>query len=191
VKKGWLLVLWLTLALAAMCAALVVSQGPGEAAWRLGIRATARSSVALFLVVFAARPWNVLQASSLSKWVLRHRRYLGVSLMVSQLAHAAFIVLLIAQYPASFWAGVAMSTVIGGLFGYLLLVLMTLTSFDRTADLIGKRAWKILHGFGMYYLWIVFASSYAPRAPSSPLFAVITVLLVVAMVLRLWPKKKK
>jgi methionine sulfoxide reductase heme-binding subunit len=189
-RKGWQLVGWVTFALAAMSAAIVLSRGAGEDAWRSGIRATARSSIALFLIVFAARPWNKLWPSPASKWTLRNRRYLGVSLFMSQVVHAIFIGLLIAQYPASFWAGVKMSTVVGGAFGYLLLLLMALTSFDRTAALIGKRAWKILHTLGMYYVWIVFASSYGPRAAHSPLSAVFAVLLLAALVLRLAALKK-
>jgi methionine sulfoxide reductase heme-binding subunit len=189
-RKGWRLVGWVTFAIAAMSAAIVVSRGVGEEAWRVGIRATARSSITLFLIVFAARPWNKLWPSRASKWALRNRRYLGVSLFMSQVAHAIFIGLLIAQYPASFWAGVAMSTVLGGALGYLLLLLMALTSFDGSAALIGKRAWKILHTAGMYYLWIVFASSYGPRATHSPLAAAFAVLLLAALVLRVAARKK-
>jgi hypothetical protein len=29
---------------------------------------------------------------------------------------------------------------------------------------MGHRRWKLLHKTGMYYLWFIFAISYAPRA---------------------------
>jgi DMSO/TMAO reductase YedYZ heme-binding membrane subunit len=105
--------------------------------------------------------------------------------MVSQAAHAAFIVALWMGHPVSFFSGLQLSTVIGGLVGYLLLLLMTATSFDRTAALIGRRAWKALHTSGMYYVWVVFAFTYAPAIPKFPVLIIPTVALLAAMGLRL------
>jgi DMSO/TMAO reductase YedYZ heme-binding membrane subunit len=168
-----------------MCAGLLAGAGTNEAALRLGVRATARSSLLLFLLAFAARPLAVLRPSASTKWLLRNRRQVGVSLMVSQAAHAAFIVALWVRHPQSFFAGLHITTELGGLLGYVFLLLMTATSFDRSAALIGRRAWKALHTSGMYYLWGVFVFTYAPAIPRFPMTALPTAALLLAMGLRL------
>ncbi len=51
-----------------------------------------------------------------------------------------------------------------GSFGYVLLVLMTITSFDRTATWLGRKAWSRLHTTGMYVFWVIFATRATPVA---------------------------
>jgi methionine sulfoxide reductase heme-binding subunit len=62
---------------------------------------------------------------------------------------------------------------------------MTATSFDRTAEMIGPRAWKILHTAGSYYIWIIFANSYIGRALSMPEYIPAAAIVVLALVLNI------
>lgn len=182
--EGWILVGWAALALGVLAALVLARWGAGDAGLRAGIRATARSSWALFLAVFVASPWHRLAPSSASKWLLRNRRYLGVSMALSQLVHALFIGALVALDRDRFVARLSASTAIGGLLGYVFLALMTATSFDRTAAWLGRRRWRILHTVGVYYLWIVFAFSFFGRALRSPAYWALVIPLVLAMALR-------
>jgi hypothetical protein len=62
---------------------------------------------------------------------------------------------------------------------------MTATSFDRTAQAIGPRAWRILHLSGGYYLWFQFMVSFGKRIPDMPLYALFLIPLLVVLALRL------
>ena len=44
---------------------------------------------------------------------------------------------------------------------------MTATSFDRTADALGPRAWRILH-LVVGYQWFQFMVSFGKRIPTMP-----------------------
>jgi hypothetical protein len=48
----------------------------------------------------------------------------------------------------------------GGGLAFALAAAMAATSFDRTASLIGRRAWRILHGVGLWYLATLFSLAY-------------------------------
>jgi hypothetical protein len=62
---------------------------------------------------------------------------------------------------------------------------MTATSFDRTAQAIGPRAWRILHLTGGYYLWFQFMVSFGKRIPGMPLYGLFLIPLLVVLALRL------
>jgi len=116
---------------------------------------------------------------------LSGRSYLGLSLAASQAVHGVFVVWLAAAHPVSFWSRVALSTVAGGALSYVFLALMTATSFDRGAAWLGRRRWRALHTTGMYYLYVVFVFSYAPRATSSPIYAASSLALAAALAVRI------
>lgn len=181
---GWALVGWSAVVVLLLVAAVFAVLGVGEPGLRSGIRVTARTSVALFLAAFVASACAALLPSPMSKWLLRNRRALGVSFAVSMGVHGALIVALWQTHRESFVASVTPSTVFGGGVGFVLIALMAATSFDRTAALLGRRAWKVLHTVGMYYLWIVFAFSYLGRVHSPP-YALLFGLLLFSLGLRL------
>ena len=62
---------------------------------------------------------------------------------------------------------------------------MTATSFDRSADAIGPRAWRILHLSGGYYLLLQFMVSFGKRIPDMPLYAPFLIPLLAVFALRM------
>ena len=62
---------------------------------------------------------------------------------------------------------------------------MTATSFDRTAALMGVRAWRMLHLTGGYYLLFQFTVSFGKRIPDMPLYALFLIPLVAVCALRM------
>lgn len=182
-REVWGLVGLISAVLALGTALVLAVYGTGESGLRTGIRVTARTSYALFLAAFVASSAAAVFPSRLSKWLLRSRRALGVSFAVSMGMHGALILALAMAHRASFFAGVNATSLIGGGAGYVLIALMTATSFDRSAKWLGRRRWKALHTTGMYYLWIVFMFSYLGRA-HSPAYAVLVGLLLLALGLR-------
>ena len=95
---------------------------------RACIRGTARTSLALLLVVFPASPLARLWPRPATRWLLRNRRYLGLSLAVSQGFHLVFIVSLSAMGQGG---DTSFATVYGGGLAYALLAVMAVRTRFR------------------------------------------------------------
>jgi hypothetical protein len=157
VPNGWSLVGITAIAVGALTAIVLGLHGTGEDGMRALLRATARTSLALFLLAYLASTLRALVDRPLPRWLIRNRRYVGVSLAVSHLVHGVAIVGLsraTAAPPAS-------GTLVAGGLAYGLLAAMVATSFDRSAAWLGPRAWNRLHRTGIHYLWFIFAFTFA------------------------------
>jgi hypothetical protein len=63
---------------------------------------------------------------------------------------------------------------------------MTITSFDRTAAWIGRRAWKALHTTGAWVIWGILTLNYTGAAlGTDPRYAPLSLLLLATLVLRI------
>jgi methionine sulfoxide reductase heme-binding subunit len=174
---GWPLVQWCALGLVALTAAQLAVRGLGEEGLRLVIRTTAKTSLALFTSAFIASAVARMWPHPLSRWLLRNRRYLGVSFAVS---HGIHLLAILAVLRISPTFKIAPATVVGGGLAYVFIAAMTATSFDRSAAWIGPRAWQLLHTAGVYYVWFIFFISYAPRAAIESLWYTPFVLVLLA-----------
>lgn len=183
--NGWPIVGWTAVLVALMCAAILAVGGTDEAGIRMVIRATARTSVVLFTLAFVASALRRVWPSSLTRWMLRNRRQLGVSFAVSHYAHLIALFALGGWSAAGLYASAGPVLVIFGGIAYVFLTLMVITSFDRTAVWLGPTAWRRLHTTGAYYIWFIFALSYVPRAFESALFWPFALLVIAALALRL------
>ena len=188
VPPGWPLVGWCSLGVVAIAAAVLATNGAGEAGWRAVVRASALTSLLLFTAAFTASSAHAMWRTDLTRWTLANRRYLGVSFAASHAVHLVAILVLTWSVP-DFTANP--TTLVFGSIGYVVLAAMTATSFDRTAAWLGPRAWKRLHTGGVYYLWFIFLASYAPRLGRSPVYALHTTLLVAALGLRLVARRRR
>ncbi|MFQ4144947.1 hypothetical protein [Chlorogloeopsis sp. ULAP02] len=178
--QGWRIVGLSALAIGAMVAAIWLVHGIDEQSMRMAIRATARTSYILFLCAFVASALRRIWLSPISTWLLKNRRYFGLSFAVSHTYHAIT------------WTGLWFVTSGAhpkfdplGILGYVFLIGMTVTSFERPAALLSQRAWKIWHTAGMYYFWLGFTLEFSLRIFQSMLiYLPLVILLVSAMVLR-------
>ena len=121
------------------------------------LRVTARVSVVFFLLAYVARP--LVQLAGRGRWLLRHRRYLGLATAVSHTVHFTYVVAhdRVAEHPAD-----PLTWVLGGT-AFVLLWAMALTSNDASVRRLGRR-WRQLHRFGMHYVWLVFFYTYLGAA---------------------------
>jgi DMSO/TMAO reductase YedYZ heme-binding membrane subunit len=182
---GWPIVGWVTVILIGLIAALLAINGTGEEGLRSVIRATAQTSLVLFLAAFVASAWQRIRRSAASRWLLANRRYVGVSFAVSHALHLAFIIALANTAAFRRDDEIETTTLIFGGLGYVFIAAMAATSFDRTAAWIGRRAWRRLHTVGAYYVWAIFVLSYVPRAVMAPAYAPLALVLFAALGLRL------
>jgi sulfoxide reductase heme-binding subunit YedZ len=149
-----------------MVALLLAAHGTDLDGLGAALRATGRTSAALFLLTFAASPARRLWPVPATAWLLRNRRYIGNSFAVSHAIHLGLLVALATKTPARFTADPL--GLIPGAAAYLFLAAMVATSFDRTTAWLGRRRWKLLHRTGMWILWLFFTTTYTGKALRDP-----------------------
>jgi DMSO/TMAO reductase YedYZ heme-binding membrane subunit len=180
-SRGWPLVGWASVTVAAAATLTLWRAGAGEEGVRQVLRLTARTSGFLFLVAFVASALRKTWRNSATKWLVTNRRYVGVSFAASHAIHLMAIVALALIVPDPYDP---VTLVMGGV-GYGLILAMTLTSSDAAVSRMGLRRWKQLHTAGIYYLWVVFTFTFAGGAGADPIAAVFTAGFVAALVFRL------
>ena len=183
--EGWRLLAALALSLVVLSLWIASMRQFEIEGVRMVIRFTARSSLLLFCLAFSAAALAQLWPNGWTRWQRRNRRYLGLSFAASHAIHAAAIILFANMDPVGFAAATSPASYIFGGIGYAVIIAMSATSFDRTAALIGPRAWRTLHLAGGYYLWLQFMVSFGKRAPAMPLYAAFLIPLLIVMALRM------
>lgn len=189
--SGWPLLGLLSAMILLGSAALMIATGGSIEGIRLLIRQTARLSFVLFGLTFAASALARLAPGPATIWLRRNRRYLGLSFAVSHAVHAAAIATLAAIDPALFMQLSGVPQLLGGGFVYLLILAMAATSFDRTAAMIGPRAWRLLHTTGAYSIWLVFLIGFGKRAPEMPGYWAFVAALIALLALRLLARGRR
>ncbi len=140
------------------------------------LRVTARISVALFLVGFAAPAWARLVPNA-AEPAARLARAGLVGLAISHTVHLAAIFTLWATrgYPPP--KLLALNLIFGGAaYAFIYLV---------AADAVWRRMPPRLVSFGSYWIWAIFTLAIGSHAAVSPLHAVTAAVLVLALVARI------
>jgi hypothetical protein len=192
--NGWRLTGVLSLLLAAMALYFLSVDGWDADGIRLVIRATARTSLVLFVLAFTASAMVELLPSEVTRWQRRNRRYLGVSFAVSHFIHLAAIVSLAWLDKALFWKLTNLGTIVLAGAAYLFIAAMAATSFDRTAAWLGPRKWRLLHLVGGWYIWISFAVAIGKRVPLDRFYWPMAALILAAGLVRLaamWRRNRR
>jgi sulfoxide reductase heme-binding subunit YedZ len=159
-----------------------ITYGFSEEAVRSVIRSTAQIAVVLFVLAFSASSLQTLLRAGWTKWLLRNRRWLGLSFALAHFVHLFAIGALWFWFPEPFVADLEVTTLIFGGIAYVFLLALALTSTDAAQQKLGGRNWRMLHTVGSYYIWLIFALSYLPRAFEEPLPSVFFALIVIAPV---------
>jgi DMSO/TMAO reductase YedYZ heme-binding membrane subunit len=182
--EGWSLFGLLCLLILVMTALILALNPDVIEGLRSAIRATARTSFALFLAAFTASAFAVLIPSPFSRTLVRERRFIGLAFAFSHLLHA-ILIYKYGQLNTEFWPGRSTLTNLPGTLGYLFILLMTLTSFKTTTRLIGRKTWKALHVSGMWVLAVVFTYSNFKRIPLSAWYVLPFGIMFSAIAIRL------
>jgi DMSO/TMAO reductase YedYZ heme-binding membrane subunit len=183
--EGWRLFALLALTLLALSIWIAGMRGFEVEGVRMVIRFTARTSLVLFCLAFAAAAMALLWPNAGTRWLRRNRRYLGVSFAASHAIHGVAILAFAVMDPEAYAAATSLASYIFGGIGYAFIIALTATSFDRTAVAIGARAWRRLHLIGGYYLLFQFTVSFGKRIPDMPLYALFLVPLIAVFALRM------
>ncbi|NOJ47530.1 hypothetical protein [Bradyrhizobium archetypum] len=183
--EGWRLFALLSLTLLGLSLWIAGMRGFEVEDVRMVIRFTARTSLLLFCLAFAAAALALLWPNAWTRWLRRNRRYLGVSFAASHAIHAVAILAFAVMDPIGYAAATSIASYIFGGIGYAFIIALTATSFDRTAAAVGARAWRWLHLAGGYYLLFQFMVSFGKRIPDMPLYALFLIPLLAVFALRM------
>lgn len=132
----------------------------GEQEYRHMIRVSVRSAWPLLMMVFVASSLVRLNPGKSSAWLLRNRKYIGLAFSAIMLWQILFIFLLIRTGATLFPPGPAALFIVSDLIGNTLLLLMTVTSFDKFKHKLTPNVWKRLHKTGIYYIWAIYLYSW-------------------------------
>ncbi len=168
---------------ALVVAAQLALHGTGAEGWQMATRYTARFSVWFFLAAFLAGPLARVFPGEATRALLRERRGVGLAFFGAHTVHLVALSTLIAMGGR---AGIV--TILGGGLGYALIFAMAATSNDWSVTRLGAKNWKLLHTIGIYYIWAIFANSYAGRAlepDAAPVHLLLAGAVVAALLFRL------
>jgi sulfoxide reductase heme-binding subunit YedZ len=183
--NGWTLTGMLSLAVSLMAVGIAAAHQFDVEGMRAVIRATARTSLLFFCLAFSAAALHRLWPNDGTRWQRRNRRYLGVAFGVSHGVHAIAIVSLILVAPELFGSAASTDMLIFGGLGYAFIVAMVATSFDRTAAMLGPRAWRVLHWTSAHFIWLSFVVTLGKRTGANPAYWSFIAILLAVMALRL------
>ena len=134
-------------------------------------------------LAFVATALGQLFPSSFSSWLLRNRRYVGLSFAAGFGWQAVFILVLLGLH-GDYYATVLHDTgeFITRMFAYVLLLALTVTSFFPVRRGMDPRHWRLLHLIGIWYFWAAIWVSYAETAMMGDARVIAIVFLVAGLI---------
>lgn len=125
------------------------------------IQLSVRCAVPLLFLVFAISALQVLFPGTFSRWLIRNRKYIGLSFATTMGWQGFFILWLVGIHTEYYVREVYVFTdVVEGVSGYAFLLAMVLTSFEFGRRHLTPRQWKLLHRSAIYWLWFYAWSTY-------------------------------
>ena len=113
-----------------------------------------RIAVPFIYLVVAASSVHILFPSLFSRWWLRNRPYIGFCFAVAMAWQAPFIFIMSNVYRDYYYQDVyLLRDELEGSVGYIFLVAMVVTSFRQVRAHMNQVQWKLVHTFGIYFLW--------------------------------------
>ena len=125
------------------------------------IQLSVRCAVPILFVVFATSSLRYLYPNAFTNWLLRNRKYIGLSFAAAMAWQGLFILWMTTVFTEYYVNEVyLLRDAIEGTVGYLFLAAMVVTSFRATRKHMSPKAWRRLHLSGIYFLWAYAISVY-------------------------------
>ena len=186
---AWRLVQVILIISSSLFIGILIIKGYDEQSLRQLIRWSARISLSLFCLAFAAKGINLYIQNSFSFWILMNRKYFGISFAIIHYIHLAFLLLLQSHFHPVFEMAELSSLAAGGL-AYFFILLMFLTSFPYFSKQLSPRNWNRLHTIGGYWIWFIFMTSYWKRVLTEKEYLPLALLLVLVFIFRIYAYQK-
>jgi DMSO/TMAO reductase YedYZ heme-binding membrane subunit len=125
------------------------------------IQLSVRCSVPWLYLAFVASSLRLLFPGTVSRWLLRNRRYVGLCFASGMAWQLTFILWMVTGFWNHYVDEVYLLTdILIQIPGYLLLIAMTLTSFMPVRRKLSPKQWQTLHKASIYFLWGTVWSTY-------------------------------
>lgn len=130
-------------------------------------------------LAFVATALGQLFPSSFSSWLLRNRRYVGLSFAAGFGWQAVFIAVLLGLH-GDYYATTLHDTAefITRMLSYTLLLALTVTSFFPVRRAMDPKHWRLLHRVGIWYFWAAIWVSYAETVMAGDTRAIAIVFVI-------------
>lgn len=161
--NGWpLFYLIAALTFAAICVGMAVTGISTPEATISMIRLSVQLASPWVYLAFVASALAQLSPGSFSSWLLRNRRYIGLSFAAGFAWQAVYIAVLLALHSDYYWQVLHNTAdLVLRALSYLLLLALTITSFYPVRRVMRPRHWRVLHLVGIWYFWAAIWGSYA------------------------------
>jgi sulfoxide reductase heme-binding subunit YedZ len=146
------------------------------------VHRSVRCALPLFVLAFTTSSLSILWPSTLTRWMLANRRYIGLAFAFAMVWHFAFV-----GYTIwSFGNPLNVKATLMDVVGFIFLLLLTLTSFRWGASYLSRANWRRLHKTGVYAIWLVATLIYlhAVRVDAGLTYRAFLGVLLVAWMLR-------
>lgn len=113
-----------------------------------------RFAVPIVFLVIAISAMHTLFPGTFTAWLLRNRKYVGLSFAVA-MAWQGFFIYLMSNFHRDYYFDNVfyLRDELEGSTGYIFLAAMVFTSFQFGRKFLTAKQWKVLHTVGLYYLW--------------------------------------
>jgi methionine sulfoxide reductase heme-binding subunit len=145
---------------------------------------TIRLAFLYFIIAFSASSINFIHKSTLSRWLLRNRRYIGIAFGLAFVMHFLGIGLKAWMYPDPFVEGLHFRRVVRGGIMLGVVLLLTLTSSDYVVRRVRPWLWKAIHIIGGFYIFYRFWLNYSSFAKYDSIYYIAVGMLVLAAALK-------
>jgi sulfoxide reductase heme-binding subunit YedZ len=154
------------------------------------VHRSVRCALPLFVLAFTASSLAILWPSTLTRWMLANRRYIGLAFAFAMALHFGFV----AYFIGSFGNPLNLRATLMDLVGFVFLLMMTLTSFRSGARYLSRANWRRLHKTGVYAIWSVATLIYfhGVRVGAGLTYGIFLGVLLVAWMLRVaaWRRQR-
>jgi methionine sulfoxide reductase heme-binding subunit len=155
-----------------------------EAALRMALRLTARTTFVFFLCAFTANALRDLWPGKFSIWLAARRDWLLLAVAAS---HTFHLIAIIAFFHVVGWSRLKLPTVVGGGMVYLLIYALAVAAIlrlqGRKPGLLGLPKFEAI---ALYLIWLIFALAFVPRIVSGwPVYSFFEVAALSAFLIRI------
>ena len=148
-----------------ICLVMVIAMLRSDLTAAAGIREmiifSVRWATPLIYVVAATSALQILFPGPLPMWLLRNRKYVGLTFAVAMAWQGLFIFIVSFFHRDYYYKDIfAVRDELEGSTGYLFLGALVVTSFQRGRKYLNGKQWKLLHTSGVYFIWAYAFSVY-------------------------------
>lgn len=167
------------------CLSVLIQGAFTELAVREIMTVTVRCSLVMFLVAFTASSLRYFFKGRFTQWMVRNRRYLGISFAMLFAMHFLTIALRAWLYPEPFIDSLTLPRVVNGGVMLATVMLLALTSSDYVVRRVSPSLWKYTHLIGSFYIFYRFSENYWLFAQYDSSYFIVVGLLALALSIRL------